>query len=84
MTPEPVLVLWSDPVADPILLRNILSYPHCSKCTLLPLALFHCSDPSYQMQGHEDTVIYRLFSPGVSSNSLRNLLEVSCNIFYEV
>ena len=43
MTLEPVLVLWSDPAADQILHSNIWSYPHCSKCTLLPpntLSLF--------------------------------------------
>jgi len=43
MTLEPILVLQSDPVADQILLHNIWSYFHCSKCTLLPssaLSLF--------------------------------------------
>ena len=36
MTPEPVLVLQSDPTADQILLSNIWSYPHYSKSTPLP------------------------------------------------
>ena len=36
MTPEPVLVLQSDPAADQILLSNIWSYPYHSKNTLLP------------------------------------------------
>jgi len=43
MIQELVLVLQSDPVADQILLCNIWSYPHHSKCTLLPpkmLSLF--------------------------------------------
>jgi len=40
MTLEPMLALWSNPRADQILLCNIWSYPHCSKCTpLLPNAL---------------------------------------------
>ena len=33
------------------------------------------------MQGHF-SIYCRLFPPGASSNSLRNLLEVSCNIFH--
>jgi len=43
MTLEPVFVLQSDPTANQILHSNIWSYPHCSKCTLLPtstLSLF--------------------------------------------
>jgi len=43
MTPEPILVLWSDSTADQILLSNIWSYPHHSKSTPLPpstLSLF--------------------------------------------
>jgi len=43
MTLEPILVLWSDPAADQILLYNIWSHSHCSKRTLLPpnvLSLF--------------------------------------------
>jgi len=43
MTLEPMLVLWSDPVANQILLCNIWSYPHYSKHTPLPpstLSLF--------------------------------------------
>jgi len=35
MTLEPILVLWSDPAADQILLCNIWSYLHCSKHTPL-------------------------------------------------
>jgi len=60
MTPEPVLVLWSDPAANPILLRNIRSYSHHSKSTpLLPnaLSLFR---PWLPMQGRKDTVVYNV------------------------
>ena len=55
MTPEPVLALWSDPVADQILLCNIWPYPHCSKCTPLPpnaLSLFRPWLPKAGMRGH--------------------------------
>jgi len=55
MTPEPILVLWSDPAADQILLSNIWSYPHHSKSTLLPssaLLLFRSWLPNAGMQGH--------------------------------
>jgi len=31
----------------------------------------------------KDTLVY-IFPPGASSNSLRNLLKVSCNIFYSI
>ena len=37
--------------------------------------------PKNGMQGHF-SIYCRLFSPGASSNSLRNLLEVSCNILH--
>jgi len=55
MTPEPVSVLWSNPVADQILLCNIWSYPHHSKSTLLPsstLSLFGPWLPNAGMRGH--------------------------------
>ena len=55
MAPEHVLALWSDPAADQILLHNIWSYLHCSKCTLLPpnaLSLFRPWLPEAGMQGH--------------------------------
>ena len=55
MTLEPVLVLWSDPAADKILLYNIWSYFHCSKCTLLPpnaLSLFRPWLPKAGTRGH--------------------------------
>jgi len=55
MAPEPILVLQSDPAADQILLRNIWSYPHCSKHTLLPpnaLLLFRPWLPKAGTQGH--------------------------------
>ena len=55
MTPEPVLVLQSDPVADQILLSNIWSYPHHSKSTPLPpsiLSLFRPWLPNIRMRGH--------------------------------
>jgi len=58
MTLEPVLVLWSDPAADQILLCNILSYPHYSKHTLLPpsvLLLFRPWLPNAEIQGHCNT-----------------------------
>ena len=51
MTPEPVLVLWSDPIADPILLRNIGSYPHYSKNTLLLPSALSLFRPWLLMQG---------------------------------
>jgi len=35
MTLEPMLALWSNPGANQILLCNIWSYSHCSKCTPL-------------------------------------------------
>jgi len=55
MTLEPVFVLRSDPTANQILHSNIWSYPHCSKCTLLPtstLSLFRPWLPNAGMQGH--------------------------------
>ena len=55
MTPELVLALWSDPVADQILLCNIWPYPHCSKCTLLPpnaLLLFRPWLPNTETRGY--------------------------------
>ena len=55
MTPEPVLVLQSDPVANQILLSNIWSYPHHSKSTPLPpsaLSLFRPWLPNARMQEH--------------------------------
>jgi len=39
--------------------------------------------PENGMQGHF-SIYCRLFPPGVSSNSLRNLLEVSCNILHSI
>jgi len=39
--------------------------------------------PKNGMQGHF-SIYFRLFLPEASSNSLRNLLEVSCNIFYSI
>jgi len=39
--------------------------------------------PKNGMQGHF-SIYCRLFPPGASSNSLRNLLEVSCNIFHSI
>ena len=58
MTLEPVLVLWSDPAADQILLHNIWSYFHYSKSTPLPSSTLHYLDSGYPIQGHEDTVVY--------------------------
>jgi len=55
MTPEPILVLRSDPAADQILLSNIWSYPHHSKSTPLPpstLSLFRLWLPNAGTQGH--------------------------------
>ena len=55
MTPEPVLVLWSDPVADPILHSNIGSYPHHFKSTLLSPSTLLLSRPwlpNAGTQGH--------------------------------
>jgi len=68
MTPEPVLVLWSDPVADQILLSNIWSYLHYSKSTLLPsstLSLFRPWLPNAGTRGHYDiyNVNYSLQEP---------------------
>ena len=86
MTPESVLVLWSDPAADQILLCNIWSYPHYSKCIPLSpstLSLFRPWLPNAGTQGHCN-IYCRLFPPGTSSNSLRNLLEVGCNIFHRL
>jgi len=60
MTPEPIPVLQSDSAADPILLRNIGSYPHHSESTLLPpnaLSLFRLWLP---MQGRKDTIVSQL------------------------
>jgi len=56
MTLEPILVLQSDPVADPILLRNIGSYPHHSKSTPLPPSVLSLFRPWLPMQGCEGTV----------------------------
>ena len=39
--------------------------------------------PKNGIQGHF-SIYYRLFPPRASSNSLRNLLEVSCNISYTI
>jgi len=39
--------------------------------------------PKNGMQGHF-SIYCRLFPPGASYNSLRNLLEVSCNIFHSI
>jgi len=39
--------------------------------------------PKNGMQGHF-SIYCRLFPPGASSNSLRNLLEVSYNIFHSI
>ena len=39
--------------------------------------------PKNGMQGHF-SIYCRLFPLGASSNSLRNLLEVSCNIFHTI
>jgi len=52
---------------------------------LPPNTISLCSPwlPKNEMQGHF-SIYCRLFSPGVSSNSLRNLLEVSCNIFHSI
>jgi len=60
MTPEPVLDLWSDPIADPILLRNIRSYSHHSKSTPLPPDVLSLFRPWLPMQGHEDTIVYNV------------------------
>jgi len=59
-TPEPVPVLWSDSVADPILLRNIGSYSHHSESTPLPPNALSLSRPWLPVQGHEDTVVYKV------------------------
>jgi len=60
MTPEPVLELQSDPVADPILLCNIGSYSHYSESTPLPPNAPSLFRPWLPMQGHEDTVVYNV------------------------
>jgi len=60
MTLEPILVLWSDPAANKILLRNIWLYPIVLSVLHCLLVYFHYLDPGYQMQGCEDTVIYIL------------------------
>ena len=55
MTLKPILVFWSDPAADQILLCNIWSYLYCSKHTLLPpnaLSLFRPLLPKAGTQGH--------------------------------
>jgi len=55
MTLEPILVLWNDPAADQILLRDIWSYPYHSKSTPLPssaLSLFRPWLLNAGMQGH--------------------------------
>ena len=39
--------------------------------------------PKNEIQGHF-SIYCRLFPPGALSNSLRNLLEVSCNIFHTI
>ena len=57
-TPNPRL--RSNPVADPILLRNIGSYSHHSKSTLLPPNTLSLFRPWLLMQGHEDTVVYNV------------------------
>ena len=52
--------------------------------SLLPpniISLYSPWLPKNRMQGHF-SIYCRLFSPEASSNSLRNLLEVSCNIFH--
>jgi len=50
-----------------------------------PIAISLCSPwlPKNGMQGHF-SIYCRLFSPRASSNSLRNLLEVSCNTFHTI
>jgi len=60
MTPEPVPVLWSDPAADPILLRNIGSYSHYSESTPLPPNALSLFRPWLPMQGCQDTVVYNV------------------------
>jgi len=53
------------------------------KHPLLPpniISLYNPWLPKNGMQGHF-SIYCRLFPPGASSNSLRNLLEVSCNVF---
>ena len=60
MTPELVPVLWSDPAADPILLRNIGSYSHHSESTLLPPNTLSLFRPWLPMQGCKDTVVYNV------------------------
>ena len=68
MTPEPVLVLQSDPAADQILLHNIWSYPHYSKYTPLSpnaLLLFRPWLLEAGTRGHGDIYIvdYSLQEP---------------------
>ena len=60
MTPEPVPVLRSDPVADSILLRNIGPCSHHSESTPLPPNALSLFRPWLPMQGHEDTVVYNV------------------------
>jgi len=87
MTLEPVLALWSDPATDQILLCNIWTYLHCSKCILLPpdaLSLFGSWLPNTGTQGHCNIYNVDYSPPGASSNSLRNFLEVGCNIFHKL
>ena len=55
-TLEPVLVLWSDLVADPILLCNIGSYLYHSKSTLLSPSTFSLFRLWLPMQKHKSTV----------------------------
>jgi len=60
VTPEPVPVLRSDPVADPILLYNIGSYSYHSKSTPLPPNALSLFRPWLPIQGREDTVVYNV------------------------
>ena len=57
-TPNPRL--WSNPVADPILLCNIGSYFHHSESTSLPPNALSLFRPWLPMQRHEDTVVYNV------------------------
>ena len=56
----PNLRLWSDPVADLILLCNIGSYSHYSESTPLPPNALFLFRPWLPMQGHKDTVVYNV------------------------
>jgi len=60
VTLELVPVLWSDPAADPILLRNIGSYFYHSESTLLPSNTLSLFRPWLLMQGCKDTVVYNV------------------------